>query len=128
MSKVILSLGEQEVTAWGTRGNRLGNKREPLLTSNRVTSSRGLVHCPILHAAHLSGIDTLVGSLLRGRCAQQTRWRTKRNVLAASLIILFLFPKEATFHCLELLFFTPPINCSHQRKFTLRAAWNITLL
>ena len=29
-----------------------------MVTSNRVTRSGGLIHSPILHAAHLSGIDS----------------------------------------------------------------------
>ena len=39
-----------------------------MVTSNRVTRSGGLIYSPILHAAHLSGIDSRL-SFTRPLCA-----------------------------------------------------------
>ena len=82
-----------------------------MVTSNRVTRSAGLIHSPILHAAHLSGIDIRL-SFTRPLCATNKMADEKKR-FGGKFNYLPLFPMEAAFHCLGLLFCTVPVKCSH---------------
>ena len=66
-----------------------------MVTSNRVTRSEGLKLGPLLHPAHLSGIDCRF-SFMRPLCTANKMANEKKR-LGGKLNYLSLFPREAAF-------------------------------